>query len=100
MRMMSWKHNRLKRELFARVPEIPQEKLVLNLGVDEDHPVLLSVMHVLKGLEEMAIDSLRSHKLSADERSYHAGAIAWLADAQETILRLAQTGRERRRNQT
>ncbi|MCK9599137.1 MAG: hypothetical protein M0R06_08860 [Sphaerochaeta sp.] len=94
--MRRWWRSRRTRELFARIPEMPESVIIEALGVDPQTPVLLALLHVLKGYEEMAVDAVAHRQLTAEERAYHAGGIAWLADAQERILQLAEEGRKRR----
>lgn len=51
-----WRQKRV-RELFAWIPELSENKIVEALGVEQDNPLLVAMMHVLKSYEEMAVDS-------------------------------------------
>jgi hypothetical protein len=95
-RARSWWRHRLTRELFARIPELKESEIIQALGVERDNPLLVAVMHILNGYEEMAVDATARANQSAEERAFHAGGIGWLADAQERILALAEEGRKRR----
>ncbi|MDD8011874.1 MAG: hypothetical protein PHX05_00150 [Acidobacteriota bacterium] len=92
----SWWRQHRTRELFARIPELSEKKILEALSVEKDNPLLVAIMHILKGYEEMAVDSAAGVDITAETRAYHAGGIGWLADAQERILQIAEEGRKRR----
>lgn len=83
-------------EIFRKVPELTADKLLEYLAVDMETPLLVGVLHVLRGIEEIAKENASMCKLTAEERAWYAGQIAMAAEAQERIIELVEKGNLRK----
>jgi hypothetical protein len=91
---------KLEQEIFMRVPELAKEKLLEGFSVDPATPLLVSVLHVLKGMEEIAKENVSIAKQAPGEKAHYGGAIASLAEAQERIADLVIQANKAKRGET
>ena len=76
---------KLADEIIARIPELPKERLLMGFAVDPENALLVSLVHALKGMEEMAKENVCAARQDPYEKAHYGGAIAALAEAQERI---------------
>jgi hypothetical protein len=84
-------------EIFKKTPEISAEKLLESFAVDPETPLLAAVLHVLKGIEEIAKENASVCKMPDSERTFFAGGIAVAGEAQERIMDLVEKGNAAKR---
>lgn len=76
---------KLTDEVLARIPEMSKDQLLVCFKVDPGTPLLVGVIHVLKGLEEIAKENVSTPRQDSHEKAHYGGAIAALAEAQERL---------------
>ena len=86
-------------EIFRKTPEISAEKLLESFAVDPDTPLLVAVLHVLKGIEEIAKENVSVCKMPDPERAFYAGGISMAAEVQERIMDLVEKGNQAKRGE-
>lgn len=79
---------------IQKPPVVSAEKLLEIFAVDPETPWLLAVLSVLAGREEVKKEEVAICELPDSQRSFHAGGVREMADAQEQILDLVKRGNE------
>lgn len=79
---------------IQKPPVIDAAKLLEIFAVDPETPWLQAVLSVLAGREEVKKEEAAICELTDSQRSFHAGGIREMADAQEQILDLVKKGNE------
>ena len=79
---------KLEQEIMTRIPELSKERMLEGLAVDPMNTTLVSVMHLLKGLEEIAKENVSIARQEPHEKAHYGGAIAALGEAQERLADL------------
>jgi hypothetical protein len=90
---------KLEQEIMVRIPELSKDKLLEGMAVDPENPLLVSIMHVLKGMEEIAKENVSVARQDPHEKAHYGGAIAALGEAQERIADLVVQANKRKRGE-
>lgn len=85
--------SRTARRLEAVIPPLDRAKLLEHLGVDESNPMLLAVLSVIKGNEEIAKLNLAESRQNDVKPGFWDGSLAACMQIQEDLLELAEEGR-------
>ena len=84
-------------EIFRRTPEMPAEKILECLAVDPDTPLLVAILHVLKGIEEIGVENVSICGIPDSDRTFYGGGISSIAEAQGLIIDLVKQGNDAKR---
>jgi hypothetical protein len=90
---------KLDEEILVKIPELSKEKLLEGFAVDPENKLLVSVIHLLKGMEEIAVENVAVAKQDPYEKAHFAGGIAALAEAQERIADMVVRANLRKRGE-
>ncbi len=88
---MFWRKRKAK---SVKVPEMNGKKLLECFAVDPETPLLVGVLCVLAGMEELDKESVAVCNLEDSARAFYAGGISRMMDAQERILELVKRANE------
>ncbi|MFA5391936.1 MAG: hypothetical protein WC331_11005 [Candidatus Omnitrophota bacterium] len=91
--MMFWKRNRV----VPVKPTMGARKMAEAFAVDPETPLLAAILAYLAGMEEIEHELIMTMEISDKERTFRAGCMAALAEAQEQILKEVQKANERKR---
>jgi hypothetical protein len=90
---MFWKKNKV-----APVkPVMGARKMAEAFAVDPETPLLLATLAYLAGMEQVEKELIMGMDISDRERTFRAGCMAALAEAQENILKEVEKANERKR---
>ena len=84
------------KRVVVRVPPMSKEKLLEAFSVDPQNPLLLGVLVVQKGMEEIAKDNIAISKQDGEERAFNAGFMACAIEAQERMMDLVERARKKK----
>ena len=73
------------------------EKILECLAVDPDTPLLVAILHVLKGIEEIENENVAAIGISDSDRTFYAGGINKIVEAQGLIIDLVRKGNDAKR---
>lgn len=105
MKIWDWLRSRLRKrnveitvaEIFRRTPTMPAEKILECMAVDPDTPLLVAILHVLKGIEEIENENVAAIGIPNADRTFYAGGISKIVEAQGVIIDLVKKGNDAKR---
>jgi hypothetical protein len=77
-----------------RIAPMEHKRQLEALNVPDDHPVLAAVLSILRGIEELAKQSVTLPHLQPEERAYYAGGMSIMGEAQEIVLQRVDEARD------
>jgi len=85
--------------IVEKTPAMSSDKLLECFAVDPDTPLLKGVLSVLAGIEEMGTENVSTCALKDSERTFYAGGISSMAEAQGRIIDLVKDGNAAKRGE-
>ena len=84
-------------EIFRRTPEMSAAKMLECFAVDPDTPLLVAILHVLKGIEEIENENVAVIGIPDSDRTFYAGGVSKIVEAQGLIIDFVRKGNDAKR---